>query len=162
MAGYNKMNVGSPNKIADETLLLFKQVIEDDLRKYAQEIVLEQPNVRLSDLLDLIPQVLDTPIMDKINSKYRDTSLMKYKKELNKFSLVDLKAIAKTHDLNVSGTRSELMTRISEKISLRDYTAEDIHLAKSFQSKSGVPKKKKTKDEKEKSITSTNYISDSD
>lgn len=158
-------NVGSgvsPNKIADETLLLFKQVIEDDLRKYAQEIVLEQPNVRLNDLLDLIPQVLETPIMDKINSKYRDTSGMKYKKELNKFSLGDLKEIAKAHDLKISGTRSELMTRISEKISLRDYTVEDISLAKSYQSKSGgsIPKKKKIKDEK--SITPTNYISDSD
>jgi hypothetical protein len=148
----------SPNKISDETLLLFKQVIEDDLRKYAQQIVLEQPQLNLCDLFELIPQVLETPIMDKINSKYRDTSQLKYKKELNRYSLSDLKAIAKGHDLKISGNRSELMNRISEKISLRDYTPEDIQMAKSYQSNQ-VPKKKRSKDDK--AITS-NYVVDSD
>ena len=153
---------GSPNKISDDILLLFKQVIEDDLRKFAQEIVFDQPNIRLSDLLELIPQVLDTPIIDKINSKYLDTNHMKYKKELNKFSLHDLKEIAKTKNLTISGTKVELMTRIAEKLSLRDYTMEDLTAAKSYQTKMSLggvfPKKKKSK---EKPV-STNYISDSD
>lgn len=156
--------LGPPNKISDDTLLLFKQVIEDDLRKFAQEIVYENPSMRINDLIGLIPQVLDTPIIDKINSKYRDTSLMKYKKELNKFSLMDLKEIARLNDLKMSGTRSELMSRISEKIELRDYTVADLNSAKSFMSASTTgeikPKKKKSK---EKSVSnSTNYISDSD
>ena len=112
--------LGAPNKISDDTLLLFKQVIEDDLRKFAQEIVYENPNLRINDLIELIPQVLDTPIIDKINSKYRDTSLMKYKKELNKFSLIDLKEIARSNDLKITGTRSELMSRIFENFSLLD------------------------------------------
>ena len=158
--------LGPPNKISDDTLLLFKQVIEDDLRKFAQEIVYENPTMRINDLIGLIPQVLDTPIIDKINSKYRDTSLIKYKKELNKFSLIDLKEIARSNDLKMSGTRSELMARISEKIELRDYTVEDLNLAKSFMSACTTtmgeikPKKKKSK---EKSVSmSANYISDSD
>ena len=157
--------MGPPNKISDDTLLLFKQVIEDDLRKFAQEIVYENPSMRINDLIGLIPQVLDTPIIDKINSKYRDTSLMKYKKELNKFSLIDLKEIARSNDLKMSGTRSELMARISEKIELRDYTVEDLNLAKSFMSACTTmgeikPTKKKSK---EKSVSmSANYISDSD
>ncbi len=152
--------LGAPNKISDDTLLLFKQVIEDDLRKFAQEIVYENPNLRINDLIGLIPQVLDTPIIDKINSKYRDTSLMKFKKELNKFSLIDLKEIARSNDLKITGTRSELMSRISEKFSLRDYTVEDLNLAKSFMSDESKPKKKKSKEKPAKILT--NYISDSD
>ena len=158
--------LGPPNKISDDTLLLFKQVIEDDLRKFAQEIVYENPSMRINDLIGLIPQVLDTPVIDKINSKYRDTSLMKYKKELNKFSLMDLKEIARSNDLKMSGTRNELMARISEKIELRDYTVADLNSAKSFMSASTTmgeikPKKKKSK-EKSVSISAANYISDSD
>jgi hypothetical protein len=154
-----------PNKISDDTLLLFKQVIEDDLRKFAQEIVYENPSMRINDLIGLIPQVLETPLIEKINSKYRDTSLMKYKKELNKFSLMDLKEIARSNDLKMSGTRSELMARISEKFELRDYTVEDLNLAKSFiGSASASHTKPKNKKSKEKSVVSTpaNYISDSD
>jgi hypothetical protein len=157
--------LGPPNKISDDALLLFKQVIEDDLRKFAQEIVYENPSMRINDLIGLIPQVLDTPIIDKINSKYRDTSLMKYKKELNKFSLMDLKEIARSNDLKISGTRNELMARISEKIELRDYTVADLNSAKSFMSSTTMgeikPKKKKSK-EKSVSISAANYISDSD
>jgi hypothetical protein len=153
--------LGPPNKISDDALLLFKQVIEDDLRKFAQEIVYENPSMRINDLIGLIPQVLDTPIIDKINSKYRDTSLMKYKKELNKFSLMDLKEIARSNDLKMSGTRNELMARISEKIELRDYTVADLNSAKSFMSNEIKPKKKKSK-EKSVSISAANYISDSD
>jgi hypothetical protein len=144
---------------------LFKQVIEDDLRKFAQEIVYENPSMRITDLLGLIPQVLDTPIIDKINSKYRDTSLMKYKKELNKFSLMDLKEIARSNDLKMSGTRSELMARISEKFELRDYTVADLNSAKSFMSASttmGDIKSKKKKSKEKPVSNSTNYISDSD
>ncbi len=153
-----------PNKISDDTLLLFKQVIEDDLRKFAQEIVYENPSMRINDLIGLIPQVLETPLIDKINSKYRDTSLMKYKKELNKFSLIDLKEIARTNDLKISGTRAELMERISEKFALRDYTVEDLNLAKSFIGSASASHKPKNKKSKEKSVStiSTNYISDSD
>jgi len=154
--------LAAPNKISDETMLLFKQVIEDDLRKFAQEIVYENPTMRINDLIALIPQVLETPLIDKINSKYRDTSLMKYKKELNKFSLMDLKEIARSNNLKMSGTRNELMARISEKIELRDYTVADLQLAKSFMNASTTVDKMKPKNKKSKEQATTNYISDSD
>jgi len=154
--------LAAPNKISDETMLLFKQVIEDDLRKFAQEIVYENPTMRINDLIALIPQVLETPLIDKINSKYRDTSLMKYKKELNKFSLMDLKEIARSNNLKISGTRNELMARISEKIELRDYTVADLQLAKSFMNASITVDKMKPKNKKSKEQATTNYISDSD
>jgi hypothetical protein len=101
-------------------------------------------------------------MLDKINCKYRDVSDLKYKKELNKFALNDLKEIASANCLTTSGTRTELMHRISEKLCLREYTNDELSKAKSFQSSSSIIKKKKKNEKISKNDPNPNYISDSD
>ena len=154
------MNIQPPNKISDETILLFKQVLEDDLQKYAKKISIEQ-NININVLLELIPSVLSEPVLDRINQKYRDTSYLNYKKELNKYSLNDLKEIAKDNSIKITGTRIELMERISEKLQLKEYSSEELEKAKSFKSKPLCSRKKKTVSNSLES-ESNHYISDSD
>jgi hypothetical protein len=154
------MNIQPPNKISDETLQLFKKILEDDLKRYAIKISNEQ-NIDINALLELIPIILDEPIIDKINLGYRDTSKMRYKRELNRFSLSDLKEIARTNELKISGNRTDLLERISQKIGLVEYSNEELDKAKSFKS---MPLKQKRKASPEKSLESnpSHYISDSD
>ena len=154
------MNIVSPNKLSTETLELFKKVLEDDLKTYATKISNEQ-NININELLELIPDILSKPIMDKINIRYLDTSSMSYKKELNRFSLIDLKEIAKNNNVKTSGNRTELINNISDKLCLTDHTIEELEKAKSFKSK---PLKNKKKNSPEKNLDSTpaHYISDSD
>ena len=154
------MNVQPPNKISDETLQLFKEVLDEDLKKYAKKISIEQ-NININVLLELIPNVLSEPMVDKINQKYRDTSHLNYKKELNKYSLTDLKEIAKDNNTTTTGTRSELMERLSLKLQLRDYSNEELEKSKSFKSKPLCSRKKKTNSNTIES-ESNHYISDSD
>ena len=136
------MNLQSPNKISDETLQLFKQVLEDDLQKYAKKISIEQ-NININVLLELIPSVLSEQVLYRINQKYRDTSYLNYKKELNKYSLNDLKEIAKDNNIKITGTRIELIERISEKLQLKEYSSEELEKAKSFKNKPLCSRKKK-------------------
>ena len=154
------MNIVSPNKISTETLQLFKKVLEDDLKTYATKISNEQ-NININELLELIPDILSKPIMDKINIRYLDTSSMRYKKELNRFSLIDLKEIAKNNNVKSSGNRNELINNISDKLCLTDHTIEELEKAKSFKSKP-IKIKKKNSPEKNLDSTPTHYISDSD
>lgn len=152
--------VQQPNRISDETLQLFRQVLEDDLKAYATKISNEQ-NIDINALFELIPVVLSEPIMNKINTKYRDTSILHYKKELNKFSLSDLKEIAKSNELKISGSRLDLIDRISEKLDLKDYSQEELDKAKSFKSKP-IKNRKKGSPIKDLDSTPNHYISDSD
>jgi len=154
------MNIQSANKISTETLQLFKKVLEDDLKTYANKISIEQ-NININELLELIPGILSKPIMDKINLRYLDTSNMKYKKELHRFSVLDLKEIAKTNNVKTSGNRNDLINNISEKIGLIDHTIEELEQSKSFKSKP-IKIKKKNSPDKNLDSTPSHYISDSD
>jgi hypothetical protein len=154
------MNIQPANKISEETLLLFRKVLEDDLKSYAIKISNEQ-NIDINALLELIPIILSEPIIDKINLGYRDTSKMRYKKELNLYSLTDLKEIAKTNELKISGNRADLLERISEKLGLVEYSNEELDKAKSFKSMP-LKQKKKPSPEKNRDSTLSHYISDSD
>jgi hypothetical protein len=154
------MNIQQPNKISTETLQLFKKVLEDDLKTYAIKISNEQ-NININELLELIPVVLSQSIMDKINTRYRDTSGMRYKKELNRFTLIDLKEIAKENNIKTSGNRNELIDCISEKLGLVEHTNAELEKAKSYKSKP-IKNKKKISPEKSLDSTPSHYISDSD
>jgi hypothetical protein len=154
------MNIEQPNKISTETLQLFRKVLEDDLKTYAIKISNEQ-NININELLEFIPGILSKPVLDKINARYHDTSGMKYKKELNRFSLNDLKEIAKKNNVKITGTRNDLINNISEKIGLTDHTHEELEIAKSFKSKP-IKNKKKLSPEKSLDTTPSHYISDSD
>jgi len=154
------MNIQTPNKISSELLQLFKKVLEDDLKTYATKISNEQ-NININELFDLIPGILSKPIIDKINLKYLDTSAMTYKKELNRFSLLDLKEIAKINNIKTSGNRNDLINNISSKIGLNEHTIEELEKMKSFKSKP-IKTKKKNSPEKNQDSTLAHYISDSD
>jgi hypothetical protein len=154
------MNIEQPNKISIETLQLFRKVLEDDLKTYAIKISNEQ-NINVNELLEFIPGILSKPVLDKINTRYRDTSGMKYKKELNRFSLNDLKEIARENNVKITGTRTDLINNISEKIGLVDHTDQELEKAKSYKSKP-LKNKKKLSPDKTLDATPSHYISDSD
>ena len=75
---------------------------------------------------------MKTPMIERIHEKHLDISCMKYKTELQRFTLKDLREIAKNNHIPVSGTRTELIDRISDKCGIRDFTPDEISRAKSF------------------------------
>lgn len=150
----------SPNKISDETLELFKTVLENDLRNYGIQLAREK-GLDENSVLSLIPGILEIPILQKINERYLDTSNMKYRKELNKYSVADLKEICRQKELKITGNREELIERISENIGLRDPSNEELEKSKSFKSKP-LKMRKKTRGNVDLDETPNHYVSDSD
>jgi hypothetical protein len=149
----------SPKKVSDETLVIFKKVIESELKQFAEKIS-KSNDICLEDILKFIPEVLDTPIEDKIIEQYRDISKFKYKSELDRFSLEDLREINKLLNLNSMGNRSQLIERIAIYKNLSNITEEELLKSKSYISKTKkrVSKKKKKSSDDEVS----NIVSDSD
>lgn len=148
------------NKISDETLELFRKVLENDLKLYGSKLAREK-GLDDSVVLDLIPSVLQIPIIDKINAQYLDTSLLKFKKELNKYSLADLKEICRQKGVKITGTRDELMNRIADHIGLVEPTTEELDKSKSFKSKP-LKNRKKLKGNIDLDETPNHYVSDSE
>ena len=130
-------------RFAPETLDLFRNVLEADLTNYANQISRER-SIPLDDILKLIPRVLETPLVDKLGDQYRDTSRIVYKKDLDKFTIPDLKEIAKKNSVKTSGTKQELVDRIADHLELKDISQDDIKKSKSFISKQSNPRKKKS------------------
>ena len=110
---------------------LFKKVIEDDLKSLAIKISRER-DIPIDTLLPYISTILKTPMIERIHEKHLDISNIKYKKELQRYTLKDLREIAKNNHIVISGTRAELIERISEKCGIRDFTYDEISNAKSF------------------------------
>ena len=101
------------------------------------------------------------PMISKISEKYRDTTGFEYKKDLNRFTIQDLKFIAAKNQVTISGNKSELIEKISIKIGLRDITLCELKKSKSYiSSKSSTKKKISTKNEND--IVVNNIIEDSD
>ena len=152
-----------PNKISDETLDLFKKVLENDLRVYGQQLAKER-GLDEKVVFDLIPGILATPISDKINNEYLDTKQFKYSKELNRYNCTDLKEICRRNDLKGTGTRDELIQRISAHLGLAEHSNEDLEKSKSFKSKPLKSRKKVRGNVSGLSIDATpnHYVSDSD
>lgn len=150
----------SPNKVSDETLDLFKKVLQTDLRSYGLKIARER-GLDEQSVLELIPSVLNINIMEKINQQYLDTTSMRYKKELNKYSVADLKEIARRNELKMTGTRDELILRIADKLGLIEFSQEELDKSKSFKSKP-LKSRRKLKGNVDLSETPNHYVSDSD
>ena len=150
----------SQKRVPEETLLLFKKVIETELKLFAEKISKTNNDVCLEDILKFIPEVLETPIQDKITEEYRNISKFKYKSELDRFSLEDLREISKSLNLNSVGTKIELIERIAINTNLLNITEDDILKSKSYISKT----KKRTSKKKAKSSDEedSNLVSDSD
>lgn len=110
---------------------LFKKVLEDDLKALAIKISRER-DIPIDSLLPYISIILKTPMIERIHEKHLDISNIKYKTELQRYSLKDLREISKNNDIPISGTRAELMERIGEKCGIRDFTLDEISKAKSF------------------------------
>ena len=110
---------------------LFKKVIEDDLKALAIKISSER-DIPIDTLLPYISIILNTPMIERIHEKHLDISYIKYKTELQRYTLKDLREIAKNNDIPISGTRAELIANISDKCCIRDFTPDEISKAKSF------------------------------
>lgn len=152
--------VQAPNKVSNETLELFRKVIYDDLYKLAEKVALERA-VSIDELKPLIDRVLEQPIQDKLDKRFRDLSGMRYRKDLNRFTLLDLREISREKGLKTSGSREELIDRIASHIGLRDFSEEQLLEAKSFQSKP-LKSRKKLKGNLDLSETPNHYVSDSE
>jgi hypothetical protein len=145
--------------IPPETLELFKKIVENDLISYANEISKTQ-NISLDNILPIIPKIMEQPMLSKISDKYRDTSSLIFKKDLNRFTINDLKVIASKNQLAISGNKSELIDKISLKIGLRDITDTELKNSKSYISLD--KNKQHIKKKKSPSNISNNFIEDSD
>lgn len=145
--------------IPPETLELFKKIVENDLISYANEISKTQ-NISLDNILPIIPKIMEHPMLSKITDKYRDTSSFKYKKDLNRFTINDLKVIASKNQLAISGNKSDLIDKISIKIGLKDITDTELKNTKSYISLDKY--KHQIKKKKSPSKISNNIIEDSD
>lgn len=150
----------STKRVPDETLLLFKKVIETELKQFAERISKMNNDICLEDILKFIPEVLETPIEEKIIEQYRDISRFKYKSELDRFSIDDLREINRSLNLSCVGNKIELIERIAVDKNLLNITDEEILKSKSYISKTKKrTSKKKTKSSDEEDI---NQVSDSD
>ena len=145
-------------KLPEDTIDIFRKILENDLIAYATEIS-RTHNILLEDILPLIPNIMCQPMQSKIQEKYRDTSNLEYRRDLNRFTIQDLKFIATKNQLTTSGNKSELIEKISIKIGLRDITLADIKMSKSFIS-TNIKKKKPNKSSNE--VIINNIIDDSD
>ena len=145
-------------KLPEDTIDIFRKILENDLIAYATEIS-RTHNILLEDILPLIPNIMCQPMHSKIQEKYRDTSNLEYRRDLNRFTIQDLKFIATKNQLTTSGNKSELIEKISIKIGLRDITLADIKMSKSFIS-TNIKKKKPNKSSNE--VIINNIIDDSD
>ena len=121
----------SPKRVPDETLILFKKVIESELKLFAEKIS-KNNDICLEDILKFIPEVLETPIEDKIIDQYRDISKFKYKSELDRFTLDDLREISKLLNLSLIGNRTELINRIAIYKNLSNITEDELLKSKSY------------------------------
>lgn len=138
----HNMNIDTNTHIVE----LFKKVIEDDLKAFAIKISSER-DIPIDTLLPYISIILKTPMIERIHEKYLDISYIKYKTELQRYTLKDLREIAKNNHIPVSGTRAELIDNISDKCGIRDFTPDEISKAKSFIGSANVksrPRKKTT------------------
>jgi hypothetical protein len=145
-------------KLPEDTIDIFRKILENDLIAYATEIS-KTHNILLEDILPLISNIMGQPMQSKIQEKYRDTSNLEYRRDLNRFTIQDLKFIATKNQLTTSGNKSELIEKISIKIGLRDITLADIKMSKSFIS-TNIKKKKPNKSSNE--VIINNIIDDSD
>jgi hypothetical protein len=149
----------SPKRVPDETLILFKKVIESELKLFAEKIS-KNNDICLEDILKFIPEVLETPIEDKIIEQYRDISKFKYKSELDRFSLEDLRQISKLLNLSILGNRMELINRIAIYKNLSNITEDELLKSKSYISK--TKKRVSRKKTKSSDDEGSNIVSDSD
>ena len=138
-------------------LTLFKKVIEEDLKTLAIRISRER-EIPLDTITPYIDIILNIPMIDRIRDKYLDMSSIKYKNELQRYALQDLREIAAHHSVSVSGTRRILIDNICEKCGIRDFTQEEILKSKSYISIKTKTSHKKSSDQK----IDTHLVDDSD
>jgi len=126
-----------------ETLELFKKVVESDLLEYAKKISIDR-NIPIDQITPYINKILEKPIADKLNLEYRNINRIIYKKDLDRFTLLDLSEIAKSQSLKSSGNKLELVNRITKHLNLKDITDDELKRSKSFTSKPLKIKKKES------------------
>jgi hypothetical protein len=137
---------------------LFKKIIEDDLKTLAIKISRER-DIPIDTLLPYISIILKTPMIEKIHEKHLDISSIKYKTELQRYTLKDLREIAKNNHIAVSGTRAELIERISGAC---DFTLDEILKVKSFTYNAGKSRPRKKTVDAKVDATVANLVDDSD
>jgi len=150
----------APNKVSPDTLELFANVLRGDLTIFAQTVA-EERGISLDDIMPLIDRVLAKPIEDKINETYLSTETIQFKKELNRFNSLNLREICRKNSLKITGSREEMINRISEHLNLKEFTQQEESCAKSFRSRS-LKNRKKVRANVNLAETPTHFVSDSD
>jgi len=103
----------------DETVALFRRVIETDLREYAH-VVAKELGVDVGRVLGCIPTVLQANVEQKMRDAFYDPVRLKYRCELRRFSVSDLREVCKRCGVRGVGTRVEIETRLCDTLKLRD------------------------------------------
>jgi hypothetical protein len=146
----------NPLNLSEQQLNIFKEIIVNDLKEYAK-LLSERHSLNYDEIVSLIPEVLDKPVYTKISSSFHDISNIKYKKDLDKYTLSDLREISKKHCLKTTGKKTDLIDRISTLLNLKEFSNEEILSNKSFISK---PFKNRIKTSAKKNISNITYDSD--
>lgn len=150
----------APNKISNDTLDLFRQVLVKDLTKFAEELCKER-SINIDELKPLIDKVLETSIQEKIDKSYLATDNLQFKKELNRYNSANLREICRINGLKISGSRSDLIDRIAEHLSLKDFNQIEEDQSKSF--KNRAPKTvKRIQGNTNLVVVPNHFVSDSD
>jgi len=103
----------------DETVALLRRVIETDLREYAH-VVAKELGVDVGRVLGCIPAVLQANVEQKMRDAFYDPARLKYRCELRRFSVSDLREVCKRCGVRGVGTRAEIETRLCDTLKLRD------------------------------------------
>jgi hypothetical protein len=103
----------------DETVALLRRVLENDLREYAH-VVAKETGVDVGRVLACIPPILQANVEDKMREAFYDPTRLKYRCELRRFSVGDLREVCKRCGVRGVGTRAEIEARLCETLKLRD------------------------------------------
>jgi len=143
-------------EISYELSLLMEKVVKNQLYELAERISVDY-DLPLEDIKELIPKIFETKIENQINSEYIDISNIKYKNELNKYNLVNLKEICKNKKLKITGSKQILIDRIWDSIDKKDEDIDNsVEIFKSYKSKKLRTSSSKNKQTKYKN-NSKNY-----
>lgn len=103
----------------DETVSLLRRVIETDLREYAH-VVAKELGVDVGRVLACIPTVLVANVEEKMRGAFYDPARLRYRCELRRYSVADLREVCKRCGVRGVGTRADIEARLVETLKLRD------------------------------------------